>query len=265
MLFSNGRFTIGTEGTTLTPLEVAALCQRAEHIASGVRSGILDQAASCLGRPGQAILLDCRSLEYRYLPFDAPGLSLLVIDTGVRRELANSAYNERRRQCEEAAQMFHDIIVQQDQAGYTIHALRDVTREQFARYGSQLPDLLRRRAGYVVAEDARVLSAAKLLEEGLIEQVGPLLWQSHAGLRDEYEVSSIELDTLVEIARQAPGVLGARMMGGGFGGCTINLVHNEAIEALSQAVDREYPARTGLQASIDICRAGSGPGNAWSG
>jgi galactokinase len=265
MLFSNDRFTIGAEGTTLTPLEVAALCQRAEHIASGVRSGILDQAASCLGRPGQAILLDCRSLEYRYLPFDAPGLSLLVIDTGVRRELANSAYNERRRQCEEAAQMFHDIIVQQDQAGHTIHALRDVTREQFARYGSQLPDLLRRRAGYVIAEDARVLSAAKLLEEGLIEQVGPLLWQSHAGLRDEYEVSSIELDTLVEIARQAPGVLGARMMGGGFGGCTINLVHNEAIEALSQAVDREYPARTGLQASIDICRAGSGPGNAWSG
>src|SRR5229473_2532087 len=116
MLFSRGGLTIGTEGTTLTPLEVATLCQRAEHIASGVRSGILDQAASCLGRPGQAILLDCRSLEYRYLPFDAPGLSLLVIDTGVRRELANSAYNERRRQCEEAAQMFHDIIVQQDQA-----------------------------------------------------------------------------------------------------------------------------------------------------
>src|SRR5258708_9964184 len=128
--------------------------------------------------------------------------------------------------------MFHDIIVQQDQAGHTIHALRDVTREQFARYGSQLPDLLRRRAGYVIAEDARVLSAAKLLEEGLIEQVGPLLWQSHAGLRDEYEVSSVELDTLVEIAWQVPGVLGARMMGGGFGGCTINLVHNEAIEAL---------------------------------
>src|SRR5260370_25958870 len=116
MLFSNGRFVIGTEGTAVTPLEVAALCQRAEHIASGVRSGILDQAASCLGRPGQGILLDCRSLEYRYLPFDAPGLSLLVIDTGVRRELANSAYNERRRQFGEAARMFHDIILQQAQA-----------------------------------------------------------------------------------------------------------------------------------------------------
>src|SRR5260370_8606736 len=121
------------------------------------------------------------------------------MDTGVRRELANSAYNERRRQCEEAAQMFHDIIVQQDQAGHTIHALRDVTREQFARYGSQLPDLLRRRAGYVIAEDARVLSAAKLLEESLIKQVGPLLCHPQAALHAGHEVNPVDLTPLVEI------------------------------------------------------------------
>jgi galactokinase len=247
-------------------MEVAALCQRAEHIASGVRSGILDQAASCLGRPGKAILLDCRTLDYRYLPFDSPAISLVVIDTGVRRELAGSAYNERRGQCEEAAIMLRDIITRnepQDLSASAIRALRDITQEQFARYGPQLPDILRRRAGYVIAEDARVMETVALLERGAIEQVGPLLWQSHTGLRDEYEVSCLELDTLVEIARQVSGVLGARMLGGGFGGCTINLVRNEVVEVLQQAVDVQYPARTGLRASFDVCRAAGGPGSAW--
>ncbi len=266
MLFSDGRFTIGTEGATLTPMEVAALCQRAEWVASGVRSGILDQAASCLGRPGWAVLLDCRSLEYRYLPFDAQDISLVAIDTGVRRELAASAYNERRRQCEEAVQLLRNSIAQHEpesRSALAIHALRDITQEQLDRYGYQLPHLLRRRAGYVIAENARVLQAARMLEEGAIEKVGPLLWKSHAGLRDEYEVSSVELDALVEIAHQVPGVLGARMLGGGFGGSTINLVRNEAVEALRQAVNNQYPSRTGLQANFDTCKAAGGPGNSW--
>ncbi len=266
MFFSRGSFTIGDHDATFQPIEVAALCQRAEHRASGVRSGILDQAASCLGRPGKAVLLDCRSLEYRYLPFDAPGISLVVIDTSVRRELAASAYNERRSQCEEAANMLRDVITRaepQNTPASAIHALRDITQEQFARYGAELPDILRRRAGYVIAEDERVMETAALLEKGEIEQVGPLLWLTHAGLRDEYEVSSSELDTLVEIARQVPGVLGARMMGGGFGGCTINLVHDTAVEVLRQAVDEQYQARTGLQASFDVCRAAGGPESVW--
>ena len=266
MLFSQGRFSIGTGGATLQPMQVAALCQRAEHIASGVRSGILDQAASCLGSPGKAVLLDCRSLDYRYLPFDAPEISLMVIDTSVRRELATSAYNERRRQCEEAAEMLREIITQhepENQSAHTIKALRDITQEQFERYGPQLPEVLHKRAGYVIAENARVLETARLLEIGALERVGTLLWDSHAGLRDDYEVSCFELDTLVEIARQVPGVLGARMLGGGFGGCTVNLVRNEAIETLSMAVEEQYPARTGLHASIDICRAAGGPGSTW--
>ena len=108
-----------------------------------------------------------------------------------------------------------------------------------------------------------VLKAARMLEEGAIEKVGPLLWKSHAGLRDEYEVSSVELDALVEIAHQVPGVLGARMLGGGFGGSTINLVRNEAVEALRQAVNNQYPSRTGLQANFDTCKAAGGPGNSW--
>ncbi len=264
--FSAGRFTIGTEHATLRPLEVATLCQRAEHRASGLQSGILDQAASCLGRPEYAVFLDCRSLDYRYLPFRAPELALVVIDTSVRRELATSAYNERRHQCEEATRLLRDIVLQHEpehEEAQHISALRDITPVQFLRYGPELPELLRRRAGYIIAEDARVLRTVKLLEARNFVEIGKLLWQGHAGLRDDYEVSCFELDTLVEIARQIEGVLGARMLGGGFGGCTINLVRNESIEALRQAVEQYYPERTGRSATIDICRAAGGPGSAW--
>jgi galactokinase len=270
-LFSGGQLDVldksalyGPAEATLTPMQVAALCQRAEHIASGLQSGILDQAASCLGRPGAAILLDCRSLAYRYLPFATPELSLVVIDTRVRRELATSAYNERRKQCEDATRILRDVMMQHERSmAQAICALRDITQEQFHRYGSYLPEVLRRRAGYVIAEDERVLQAVKLLEMGMIEEIGSLLWLSHAGLRDGYEVSCAELDILVEIAQQVPGVLGARMMGGGFGGCTINLVRTESVETLRQAVNQQYPDRTGLEAGFDICRAAGGPGNGW--
>ncbi|HEV2582207.1 MAG TPA: galactokinase [Ktedonobacteraceae bacterium] len=267
MLFSDGNFTIGAAGATMQPLQVAALCQRAEHIASGVRSGILDQAASCLGQAGKAVLLDCRSLDYRYLPFDQPGIALVVIDTGVRRDLAASAYNERRAQCEEATRLLREMILRdepREASATNIRALRDITPEQLARYADRLPDVLRRRAAYVIAENARVLETALLLERHAIEQVGPLLWKSHEGLRDDYEVSCMELDTLVEIAREVPGVLGARMLGGGFGGCTINLVRYAALEQLHQAVETNYMARTGRQASIDVCRAAGGPGSVWA-
>ena len=261
---SQGRFTIGAQGATMTPMNVAALCQRAEHIASGLRSGILDQAASCLGQPEKAVLIDCRSLEYRYLPFDEADLSLVVLDTSVRRELANSGYNERRRQCEEAVALLRELILlhEPEGKGQQITALRDITQEQFDIYKQDLPEVLRRRAGYIIAENARVLQVADLLETGNVEAIGPILWQGHAGLRDDYEVSSKELDVLVDIAHSVPGVLGGRMMGGGFGGCTINLVRNSAIEALWQAVKQHYPERTGREASIEICHAAGGPGYA---
>ncbi|HLI69806.1 MAG TPA: galactokinase [Ktedonobacteraceae bacterium] len=266
--FSQGAFQIGSSASgsvTLAPLQVAELCQHAEWAASGVRCGILDQAASCLGRPGQAVLLDCRSLEYRYLPFAAPGISLVVIDSGVRRELATSAYNERRQQCEEATHILRDLIIHDrlDAPGLReILALRDISPEEFARYQNDLPEILRRRASYIIAENLRVLETVKRLENDDLVGVGELLWQTHAGLRDEYEVSSFELDTLVDLARSVPGVLGARMMGAGFGGCTVNLVRDEAVEALRQIVEEQYQARTGLQASIDTCRAAGGPGSA---
>ncbi|GCF10402.1 galactokinase [Dictyobacter arantiisoli] len=262
-LFSNHAFTIGEENATLSPILVAGLCQHAEQIASGVMCGILDQAASCLGQPRKAVLLNCRSLEYRYLPFADPTISIVVVDTGVRRELADSAYNERRQQCEEATKLIRESILQAEPANELAHDIKelcDITPEQFARYKQQLPELLQRRAGYVIAENERVLQVVKLLEAGNIEEAGKILWLGHAGLQNDYEVSCTELDALVDIACNVPGVLGARMMGGGFGGCTINLVRHEAVEALQQAIELQYPERTGRRASIDICRAAAGPG-----
>ncbi len=261
---SEGHFTIGAEGATMTPMNVASLCQRAEHIASGLRSGILDQAASGLGKSEKAVLIDCRSLDYRYLPFNDPDISLVVLDTSVRRELSSSGYNDRRRECEEAVASLRELIIthEPEGEGQQITSLRDISQEQFDIYKQDLPEVLRKRAGYVIAENTRVLQVADLLETGNIEAIGPILWQGHAGLRDEYEVSSKELDALVDIAHSVPGVLGGRMMGGGFGGCTINLVHNFAIDALRQAVEQQYPERTGLQPSIEVCHAAGGPGSA---
>lgn len=262
-LFASSTFSIGPTNATITPLEAAALCQRAEQKSSGAMVGILDQAASCLGRPHHAVLLDCRSLEYRYLPFNEPGISIVVIDTGVRRELATSAYNERRQQCEEAVALLRTRLLEDNPTNkqvLAIQSLRDITPEWFTRYKDRLPVILQKRAGYIIAENERVLQVVDLLQKGQFKEAGAILWQGHNGLRDEYEVSCGELDTLVELAQQVPGVLGARMMGGGFGGCTINLVQDDAVDALRTLVETQYPTRTGLQATTYICRAAGGPG-----
>ncbi|BCL84407.1 galactokinase [Ktedonobacteria bacterium brp13] len=263
--FSQCGFTIGAENATFTPLKVAALCQEAEHKASGLHSGILDQAASVLGQPGKAVLLDCRSMEYHYFPFAFPDVSVVVIDTGVRRELAASAYNERRSQCEEATARIRELFLKdepENKEARDIKSLRDIMPELYARYKAQLPQVLQQRAGYIIAENERVLKTVELLKANDIEAIGQILWQGHAGLCHEYEVSCVELDTLVDIAHKVPGVLGARMLGGGFGGCTINLVRTDAVDALREAVEQQYFERTGLNAIIDICRAAGGPGHA---
>jgi len=262
-LFSDGKFTIGTEHAKLTPMQLADLCAESERRSAGLNGGILDQAASCLGQPGKAVLIDCRSLDYRYIPFDAPDLSIVVIDTNKRRELTNSGYNDRTRECREAWQTIKALMLKhepENPAGAAISSLRDVTPEIFAKYQHELPEVQRKRAGYVIAENERVLQVVALLEKGDHVGVGQLLWEGHAGLRDEYEVSCKELDVAVEIARSVPGVLGARMMGGGFGGCTINIVRNEAVEALREAIEQHYEPQTGLRAGFDICNTVGGPG-----
>lgn len=268
-LFANGSFRIESnetgeggsgEALTFTPMQIAALCQRAEYRASGVRSGILDQAASCLAQHEQAMLLDCRTLEHSYLPFPTvvPCLVALIgLDSGVRRTLASSAYNERRQQCEEATALLRALIMQHEPSNTSaehITALRDVTQEQFDRYKQYLPELLARRAGFVIAENARVLQVVQLLKEGRIADVGPILLQSHAGLRDDYEVSCMELDALVEIVQNlyVKGMYGGRMMGGGFGGCTINLVRPAIVTTLQSNLEKQYLLRTQKEAMMYV-------------
>jgi galactokinase len=213
--------------------------QRSENGYIGLNNGIMDQFASIFGEPGRALLLDCRSLEHRAIPLVGDDLALVACHSGSPRRLEASAYNERRAQCEAAVAAIAAL-----EPGVT--ALRDVTPAMLDAVRDRLDPVATRRAQHVVDEDRRVMAAIAAFEAGDLDEVGRLFYASHASLRDLYEVSSPELDALVEIARATPGVIGARLTGAGFGGCTINLVRRDAVPALRAAVLRHYPARTGL-------------------
>ncbi|MGH2486941.1 MAG: galactokinase, partial [Ktedonobacterales bacterium] len=231
-------------GTSFPALATARLCQRAEWAGAGVQVGVLDQAASCLGRAGHALLLDCRSLAYEYIPVRLAGVALVVFDTRVPRSLAGAAYNERRAQCDEAVSLLAGAITR-DEPARDIRALRDITLSDLARSGDALPELLLRRARHVVSENARVLEAASALRAGDAEHLGRLLSASHASLREDYAVSCPELYAAAAIAATVPGVLGARMMGAGFGGSVLILARGATRAGLDDALRREYPRRTG--------------------
>ena len=234
------------------PMTLARICQRAENEYVGVKSGLMDQFAEACGVAGAALLLDCRSLEWRPVPL--PGdLELVVCHTGSPRHLDGSAYNERRTQCEAAV----SIIAAEDPA---VRSLRDVTITHLAMAGDRLDPIARRRAEHVVAENERVARTVAALEAGDLATVGEAFAASHASLRDQFEVTSPELDAMVEIAVTVPGVIAARMTGAGFGGCTVNLVRPEAVAALRKAVERDYPARTGLRPMVLPVRAAAGAG-----
>ncbi len=242
----------------LPPLETAALCQRAEQRGTGVQVGIMDQAASCLGRPGCAILLDCRSLGYEYIPVNLPNIMLAVYDTGVSHSLGNTEYNLRRQQCGEAVELLREAI-QRDEPGRTVQSLRDISEDDLAQFGHVLPGTLLRRARHVVTENARVAEAADALRAGDGERLGAMLYASHASLRDNYQVSSPELDAVVSIAESVPGVLGARMMGAGFGGSALILVARDAYATLAGTLEREYPRHAGHAGTLHECRIAEGP------
>jgi galactokinase len=246
-------FVAALSGPKLSPMEVAQLCQRAEWRAAGVRVGIMDQATSCLGRKDQAILLDCRSYQYSYVPAPFKDTTLLVYHTGVPHSLAATEYNQRRAQCEEAVRVLADAMPSR-----SITALRDATSANLERYGERLPDPLLRRARHVVTENERVLAAVEALRAGKIDVLGQLLYASHASLRSDYEVSSSELDAIVEIASKADGVYGARMMGAGFGGSALILVRSDGLEALVRTLATEYPQRTGRIGQPHICHIADG-------
>jgi galactokinase len=237
---------------TVDPLQLARMCQRAENGYVGVQSGLMDQFAEACGVADSAMLLDCRSLEWQAVPLP-DGLALVVCHTGSPRHLDGSAYNERRAQCQAAV----DALAVDDAS---ITSLRDVSEAALVAAGDRLPPVIRRRAEHIVAENARVLATVEALEADDRPAIGRLFAASHASLRDGFEVSSPELDAMVDIAVGVPGVVGARMTGAGFGGCTVNLVEDGAVDALRIAVERDYPARTGLVPMVLPVRAVAGAG-----
>jgi galactokinase len=234
-------------------LTLARIAQRAENEYIGVQCGLMDQFASANGVDGAALLLDCRSLEYRAIPLRLEDVAVVVAHSGSERRLEASAYNERRAQCDAAV-----AAIATRHPG--IRSLRDVTPGMLDAMGGDLAPVLARRARHVVEENDRVLQAAHAFEAGDHESVGRLFGESHASLRDLYEVSSPELDALVEIAVAVPGVFGSRLTGAGFGGCTVTLVRRETIPGLTAAVEEQYPARTGLRPRIFEVRPSAGAG-----
>jgi galactokinase len=240
----------GGDRPAVDPLDLAHTTRRAENAYIGVASGLMDPVSVILGRAGHALLLDCRSLAWRHVPLP-PAVDLVVIHSGMPRALATSEYNARRAECEAAVAGLAAIDP-------GVRSLRDVTPAALEAARDALPDVPHRRARHVVTENARVEAVVAALEAGDLETVGDAMRASHASLRDDFDVSSPALDTLVEIAGSVPGVIGARLTGAGFGGCIVALVRDGTAPALRVAVEREYPARTGLTPLVLDVRAADG-------
>ena len=241
----------GGDRPPLDPMRLVHVVQRSENGYIGLNNGIMDQFASIFGEPGRALLLDCRSLEHRSVPLPLDEVALVACHSGSPRRLEASAYNERRSQCDAAVAAIAAL-----EPG--VRSLRDVTPAMLDAVRDRLEPVAARRAGHIVNENERVMDTIAAFEAGDLDEVGRLFYASHASLRDLYEVSSPELDALVEIARATPGVFGARLTGAGFGGCTINLVRRDAVDAFREAVLRDYPARTGLVPRVFAVEASAG-------
>jgi galactokinase len=234
-----------TSGFSWDPPNMALLCQKAENQWVGINSGIMDQMISASGKKDFALLIDCRSLETKQVPLP-PDTRVIILDTATRRGLVNSAYNERREQCESVANHFG------------VKALRDITLDELDKEKDHLDELLFRRARHVVSENERVLGAVEALTAGDAHVFGSLMNASHQSMRDDFEISREEMDQMVEIAQDQPGCLGARMTGGGFGGCAVALVEKEQSDIFSKVVQKLYLEKTGLEASIYTSTATAG-------
>ena len=239
-----------TSGHQLDPVELALICQRAENEFVGARCGIMDQFTACYGRAGQALLLDCRTLDCRALRLPA-NVDLVVCNTMVKHQLAAGEYNTRRAECEEAVRRLAVVLPH-------VRALRDVNLAELEANRACLTPTLYLRARHIVSENERVKSAAAALDRGDIAALQELMSASHRSLRDDYQVSCAELDVMVEIAARQPGVYGARMTGGGFGGCTINLVDKEHSAEFRRTVAEAYHSATGYQPDVYVCQASQG-------
>ena len=236
---------------TRLPLpEVAKLCRAAENTFVGAKVGIMDQFVSCMGRAGHAFFLDCRSLEFKFVPIPA-GLQFVVCNTMVKHDLATGAYNQRRTECEEGVRCFA-------QWQPTIRALRDVSVEVLEQHSKALPATILKRCTHVIHENQRTLDMARVLQEGDLNKVGQFMRESHGSLRDLYEVSCHELDIMVESAEGLAGFIGGRMTGGGFGGCTVNLVREENAAEFAAKIAERYRQATGIDPQTYLCSAEDG-------
>ena len=252
---ATGYALLDTSGYAIDRTELAKLCQRTENDFVGLRCGIMDQFISCCGRSGHALLLDCRSLEYRFLPLPDE-VRLVICNTMVKHSLASGEYNQRRTECETG-------VCHLQQSLPHVRALRDVSLRELQQYGRDLPPVIYRRCHHVISENERVLSSAAALGQGDFAAFGRLLTASHQSLREDYEVSCDELDLLVRLASEVNGVYGAHMTGGGFGGCTINLVRAENVDEFERVVAPGYQDATGHVPEIYICSAAEGAGQVY--
>lgn len=235
----------------LSKLDLARLGQRSENRFVGVQCGIMDQFVNIFGEDRKVLKIDCRSLEFEYFPFERTDLNIVLCETESKRSLASSEYNIRRQQCETGVGILrkHEPKVQ---------SLRDVSEESLTAHRSGMDEVIYRRCLYVVQENARVLSACQDLQRNDFRSFGRRMYESHAGLRDAYQVSSPDLDFLVDAASSIEGVFGARMMGAGFGGCTINLVEQRHVSAFTEEMRERYRRRTGKPNNVYVTRIESG-------
>ncbi len=237
-------------GVRLSLPDVAKLCQRAENQFIGARVGIMDQFVSCLGRAGHALLLDCRSLEYKLIPIPE-SVRLVICNTMVKHDHANGGYNRRREECDEGVKILTRWYP-------NIRALRDISLEQLEQHVAEVPVTVYKRCLHVVSENQRVLEGGQYLTEADLSRFGDLMRQSHRSLRDLYEVSCPELDAMVEIAESLAGYCGGRMTGGGFGGCTVNLVKDADAHNFARDISKRYEAVTGIKPATYVCSAANG-------
>jgi galactokinase len=242
----NEVFELGLDKLKMTPL-----AQKAEHVFAGVMCGIMDQFASMFGKKDHVIKLDCRSLDYEYVPFKLDGYKILLLNTNVKHNLAASEYNTRRQQCEKGVALIAEHHPH-------IKSLRDTTMDMLIKFVEPVDPLVYQRCKYVVQENERLLGACEDLRHGNIKALGKKMYQTHDGLSDDYEVSCKELDFLVDYVKEIPEVAGARMMGGGFGGCTINLVKEEAIKKLVEDISAAYENAMQLPLTAYVASIGDG-------
>ena len=239
-------------GFQVSNQELAIIGQYAENNYNGVNCGIMDQFSIAMGRKKHAIFLDTGTLAYDYVPVKLKGARIIIACSNKRRGVADSKYNERRSECEKALQELQEVV--------NIQSLGDLDEEQFEKYKSAIGDEIRRkRAKHAVYENQRTLKAVEALQKNDIETFGQLMNESHISLRDDYEVTGIELDTLVEEAWKIEGIIGSRMTGAGFGGCTVSIVKKDAIKKFIKKVGKAYKKKVGYEAGFYVVKLGNGP------